>query len=142
MTSRHEVVASARSLLGTPFHHQGRLAGVGVDCAGVPILVCRMLGLKPPEFDVIGYPRMPDGKSLKAYCDAELIPTRDMDIGDVVLIRWRDGDPQHLGILGDHIGGLSLIHADSIRQKRVIESGLRFTKFTRLVQAYRIPGVD
>ncbi|MES1260681.1 MAG: NlpC/P60 family protein [Acidobacteriota bacterium] len=30
---RTAVVAEASAFLGTPFHHQGRLQGVGVDCA-------------------------------------------------------------------------------------------------------------
>jgi cell wall-associated NlpC family hydrolase len=30
---RAAVIAEARSFLGTPFHHQGRLKGIGVDCA-------------------------------------------------------------------------------------------------------------
>jgi cell wall-associated NlpC family hydrolase len=30
---RAAVVAEARSWLGTPFHHQGRVKAAGVDCA-------------------------------------------------------------------------------------------------------------
>lgn len=31
--------------LGTPFDHQGRDLGVGVDCIGLPIAICRSVGL-------------------------------------------------------------------------------------------------
>src|SRR5581483_8673074 len=30
---RLHAIAEAESFIGTPFHHQGRLKGVGVDCA-------------------------------------------------------------------------------------------------------------
>ena len=36
-TTRTDVVAAAREWLGTPFHHQARLRGVGVDCVGLVI---------------------------------------------------------------------------------------------------------
>lgn len=134
------IVAAARTLLGTPFHHQGRVPGVGVDCAGVLIVVARMCGLKPPTFDVTGYPRVPDGVTLQRLCEEHLDRADDMQPGDVALIRWRaaDAPPQHLGIVGDHPhGGLSLIHADSRHHHKVIESRLEFGRYMRLVQAYR-----
>ncbi len=28
-------IAAARTCLGTPFHHQGRAPGVGLDCIGL-----------------------------------------------------------------------------------------------------------
>ncbi len=37
---REDFVRVARSYIGTPFHHQGRLPGVGLDCAGV--IVCAL----------------------------------------------------------------------------------------------------
>lgn len=146
MTTRTDIVDEARALLGTPFHHQGRTPGLAIDCAGVPIVVGKKLGLLPLEFDVTGYKSTPDGKTLKAYCDANMrkIDKADAQPGDVILIRWgKDGDPQHLGILGDHPnGGLSLIHADSRRQKCVIETALQFDRHTRLVAAYSLIGAD
>lgn len=144
LVARRMVVAVARSYKGTKFHHQGRVPGVGLDCAGVPIALSWELGIKPRTFDVMGYPRTPDGVSLKRYCDEQMteIAQTEMQIGDVVLVRWRDGEPQHLGIVADHAhGGLSMIHADSIRQHCVIETALRFGAYMRFVAAYRLPGV-
>ncbi len=40
-TSGSDVVRTARTWLGTPYHHQGRLKGVGVDCAGLLIGVAQ-----------------------------------------------------------------------------------------------------
>ena len=35
MTDSAKIVAQARSWLGTPYHHQARLKGVGCDCLGL-----------------------------------------------------------------------------------------------------------
>lgn len=141
-TTPRDVVGFARSLLGTPFHHQGRKPGVGIDCAGVPIVVARALSLVPPDFDVADYPAVPDGSSLRAYCEAHMKRWPWEEPGGVVLVAWKDGPPQHLGIVADHPdGGLSIIHADSLRQKCVIETRLEWGRYMRRVQAYRLPGV-
>jgi cell wall-associated NlpC family hydrolase len=66
---RSAIVTAARSWLGTPYRHQHRERGVGVDCAGLVIGVARQLGIVPADFDVNGYSRQPDG-SLLAHCAA------------------------------------------------------------------------
>ncbi|HKT90179.1 MAG TPA: NlpC/P60 family protein [Candidatus Sulfotelmatobacter sp.] len=43
--TRAEVVKTAKSWLGTPYHHMGRIKGVGVDCAMFPLEVYREAGL-------------------------------------------------------------------------------------------------
>lgn len=45
--ARAAVVAEARSWLGTPFHHQGRVKGAGVDCAMLLAEVYHRCGLVP-----------------------------------------------------------------------------------------------
>ena len=42
---RESVGEIARSWIGTPYHHMGRIKGVGVDCAMFPIEVYREAGL-------------------------------------------------------------------------------------------------
>jgi cell wall-associated NlpC family hydrolase len=145
MTSRTAIVAEARTWLRTPFHHQGRVKHVGVDCAGVPICTGRVLGCFPAEMDVRGYARSPDGVSLLAYCDQWMtrIDAASMDIGDVIVIRF-DLDPQHLGIVGDYpAGGFSMIHALGTPdgRGRVVEHRLDESTLERLVAVYRMPGV-
>lgn len=34
---RQQIVCSARKRIGTPFKHQGRKAGVGLDCIGLVV---------------------------------------------------------------------------------------------------------
>lgn len=47
MVTRAEIVAEARLWLGTPYHHQGSVLGVGCDCVGLVRGVYR--GLIGPE---------------------------------------------------------------------------------------------
>lgn len=54
-TQRAAVVAEARSWIGTPYHHMGRIKGAGVDCAMLPAEVYARCGLIPP-LDVAYYP--------------------------------------------------------------------------------------
>jgi len=142
--TRTDVVAAARAWLGTPFHHQARLQGVGVDCVGLVIGVARTLGLVAPDFDVDAYPRQPDGKSLMHLVQMHmrgLHADEAMQPGDVVVVRF-DRDPQHLGILGDYRhGGLSIIHA-AAEPGRVIETRLLFSQSMQFVQAFALPGIE
>lgn len=141
---RTAIVAEAMTWVGTPFVHQHRVRGVGVDCAGLVIGVARGLGLVPPDFDVTGYGMTPDGRSLRAYCDTHLQPQgANVCAGDVVLVAWKDGPPHHLGIVVDHPSGLlGMIHAENRAHRKVIETRLQFGRAMRLVAAYRFPGVD
>jgi len=141
-TTRAEVVAAAREWLGTRWHHQGRLKGVGVDCAGLIIGVARELELV--DFDYSNYGRVPDGQNMTALCRAQMTPVKLSEIapGDVLLMRF-DSDPQHLAFVGDYLGGdgLSIIHAYTLARK-VIETRLDSVWRSRIVEAYSLPGVE
>jgi cell wall-associated NlpC family hydrolase len=146
MTTRAEIVAAARSFIGTPFHHLGRLPGVGLDCAGVVICVGRKCGLVPQSFDVPVYARSPDGVSMMRWCREHMheIPSAEMQPGDAVVFAI-ERDPQHMGIVGDRRGGgLSLIHTMQRTRNRgqVVEVSLQFHKRRRFVAAFRLPGVE
>lgn len=146
MSTRADIVAEARSWRKTPFHHQGRVRGVGTDCIGVPLETGKTLGLLPADLVITGYPRQPDGTSLMAHCDRWLvrIPRAEMAPGDVIVVRF-DRDPQHVGVLGDYRhGGLSMIHALGTPDGRgeVVEHRLDAGTLARLVAVYRFPGVD
>jgi len=143
MTTRAQIVNAARQWLETPFHHQARLKGVGVDCVGLVIGVARELGLIASDFDVTGYPRSPNGRTLLAIADQHMTPIDQaaMQPGDVVVVSF-DRDPQHLGIVGDYRhGGLSIIHAAS-QAGRVIETRLMYSPAMQFCAAYMLPGVE
>lgn len=140
--TRREIVTFSRLLVGTAFHHQGRLPGVGLDCAGVLIVIGRHFGIVAPDFDITGYSRTPSGRDMLTWLERYMVPTpqRQMAAGDAVAMIV-DADPQHLGVLANHAhGGLSIIHAT--RDRGVIETRLMFSRAQRFVAAYAFPGIQ
>lgn len=139
MNCRADIVRVARGYLDTPFHHMGRQPGLGLDCVGVPICVCRELGIVAPDFDVPPYTPTPDGHTMLEWCNAHLtaVSQADMQPGDMIITAV-DVDPQHIGILADYRhGGLSIIHAASnAHPGRVIETRLMFSRALRFVAAF------
>ncbi|MBB4212677.1 NlpC/P60 family putative phage cell wall peptidase [Rhodothalassium salexigens DSM 2132] len=134
MTEPDTIVALARRWLGTPWHHQGRVRGVGVDCAGLVIGVARDLGLDP--VDVTGYGRRPDSDDLVRLIRAHLIeiPLAEAQPAAVLLMRI-DGRAQHLGILTD----VGLLHAYALA-RRVVEHRIDPVWAERIVGAFVFPG--
>ncbi len=137
MPSRSEILTAARAWMDTPFRHQGRCRGVGVDCIGLIVGVARDLGVDTR--DRTDYPRQPDGSSLEAALDGQLrrLAPGTMGPGDVLLLRIRRM-PQHVGFLAEHG---TIIHAHSAAG-RVVEMRLNERWWDRLVAAYRLPGVE
>lgn len=136
-------VEIARSYLGTPYHHQARVRGVGIDCVGLLICVARELGTVPADFDITGYGRVPDGVSLLRYMSDGLQRVEQSDIqpGDCVCVSFAK-HPQHVGIVGDYThGGLSMIHATN-KYGKVLEHRLLFTPAMRFCAAFRFPEVN
>ncbi|MDQ5898212.1 MAG: hypothetical protein QG612_2298, partial [Pseudomonadota bacterium] len=87
------IVASARAAIGTPFRHQGREAGRGLDCAGLLVHVAREIGAEPRDRG--GYARMPTGgqieEALQEHVDAGVlvrVPMTEMQAGDLILMRF------------------------------------------------------
>jgi cell wall-associated NlpC family hydrolase len=137
-----QVVALARELLGTPYGHQGRVAGVAVDCAGVPVHIANRLGMDIRS--VARYGRQPVPNEMRAELDTYLVRSsrEALQIGDVVWIRFQT-EPQHLGVIGDYPGGLSLIHAyNGAGIKKVVEHRLDATWRRRIVAVWRFPAVE
>lgn len=148
MTTRAEVVACARTWLGTPFHHQACVKQVGVDCAHLIIGVGRDLGLFALDFDVPAYPRQPDGVTMLALCDKYMdrIGRMDMTPGDVLVIHFGK-NPQHMAFVADSKihKGQSVIHSlDQPGNSRggVVEAVLEKYMMRRFVRAYRLRGVE
>nr|MBL8412736.1 C40 family peptidase [Dechloromonas sp.] len=131
--SRPDVVAAARNLIGTPFRHQGRLPGIGLDCAGLVVVIAHELGI--PHRDVAGYGRRPFQGQLEAVLASQpglqSVAVADLVEGDLLLMRF-GRDPQHLAI---HAGG-TIIHAAEEFGK-VAEHRLDDTWRRRIVAAYR-----
>lgn len=131
-------VDTARSYMETPYHHQARVKGKGVDCLGLIICVARELGWVACDYDVRGYRRLPDGHSLLRHLREHFPEVGESDLrpGDVVCVTY-DKHPHHVGFVGDYpMGGLSMIHA---APQGVVEQRLAFTTGMRFVAGFRTP---
>lgn len=117
----HPIIASARSYIGTRFHHQGRLKKTGrgrggIDCLGLMIGVARECDLRSKdgsllaELDETFYPHQPDALRLRAMLETHLDSVSTIQIADIALF-CIDGHAQHLGIISDRPEGFGIIHA-------------------------------
>ena len=133
-TGSADIIAAARTWLGTPWRHQGRLKGVAVDCGGLILGVGKELGLL--DFDTRAYGRIPDGQQMRALCEQHLLskPIAEAAPGDVLLMRFTR-HPQHLAIAGDHGEPFSLIHAYA-DAGACVEHGADPKWLRRIVAAY------
>lgn len=144
--TRKEIVAEARSWIGTPFKHQGRRKGHDVDCGGLVLSVGWAMGeVLPGEIKqyVRSYVRNPHDGIFELVMDSVLehIEFEDARPGDVALIKF-DRENQHAAIFGDYAhGGLSLIHALSGVGK-VVEHRLDKEWRRRITAVYRFPGIE
>lgn len=136
MTSGADIVRTARGFLGTPFRHQGRAPGKGLDCAGVVAATAQALGLS--DYDVGGYGRLPRNRDLAEHLEAagmREIALRQARQGDVYLMAFETA-PQHLAIATE----IGILHAHR-GVGAVIEHRLDETWRRRIRHAYRFPGV-
>lgn len=139
MIKRADITAEARKYLGTPFHHQGRLLGKGIDCVGLIACVGRALGLV--DYDYTTYPRQPVKDLLLAELDRclDAIRVEDVEEGDLFVF-WlapRLRLPQHVAFSTNK--GIIHTYADV---GRVVEHGLTEKWVKRICAAYRFRGMN
>lgn len=89
---REAVLAEARTWIGTPYHHQGRIKKVGVDCATILLEVFSRCGLAEnafPEYSPTWHLHRGEevylcwmARYTREITEAELQP------GDIVVFKW------------------------------------------------------
>lgn len=131
-----QVLIEARKWLKTPWRHNQKLIGQGVDCVRFIEAVFRdALGLEFGDIDC--YARMPEGDEILTFLQStkclKQIPLDDKQPGDLLLFTLGK-IPYHLGISN----GFGLIHADSHHGVTELTSMGRWQR--RLVAAFRING--
>jgi NlpC/P60 family putative phage cell wall peptidase len=137
------IVTQARTWLGTPFHHQGRLKGKGCDCLGLIVGVAEELNLKSKEgvcfssYDQINYSKEPDCQKLISILNRVLleVPPTEAEQGDIGLFLCSN-NPQHLAIFSNGNHGLSIIHSEA-RARKVVEHRLDEEWHNRLIKVFR-----
>jgi len=144
-TAPARIVKTTRRWLGTPYHDQASVRGVGCDCLGLIRGVWR---------DVVGPEPMPvppysrdwgETGPVEVLAEAARAAMIEIDIkntrtGDVVLFRMRAGAiAKHCGILSgrDHGGHRRFIHA--YERSGVIEEVLTPAWQRRIAYAFRFP---
>lgn len=138
---RINIIASARSWIGTPYHHQQSVKGAGTDCLGLVRGVFRELyGWEPavPPYSrdwgeaIQGEPLQEAG-----LLYLEPVVLRDAKPGDVLVFRMLRSMPaKHCGIL---TGG-GIIHA--WQGYAVAEVPYDRAWFRRLAYAFQFPGAE
>lgn len=135
MPTRSEIVAEARKWLGTPYHHEARVLGHGVDCIGLVLSVANAFGMEVPN--QTGYSRTPEEDRLLAGLDyyTNRIELAEAKAGDIVVIPFIHR-MRHLAILTDK----GMIH--SYEPKGMVVEHSIDERWRRLFRrAYAFPGV-
>lgn len=140
---RDEVIAEARSWIGTSWSHQACAKGAGVDCLHLIAGIARAFGrpeaerfFATPEYH--SYGRHPDPAMMFGGCDALLdrIAIADALPADVLVFRC-GRHPMHFGLLS---AADRMIHA-WLGAGRVIEQRVDAKWCARIVRAYRLRGI-
>lgn len=137
MTSQFEIIQIARTLINTPYRHQGRTPGVALDCIGVIITVGHQLSLF--DYDYNNYSREPDGTLLslvEKHC--EKLP--DLTEGAIAVFKL-SAIPHHVGIISMFRGNWGLIHAYQ-NVGRVREHEFISWWQNKLIGVYGLPNVE
>lgn len=136
--TRAEIIQAARSLIGTPWAHQGRTPGVGIDCAGVVVHILKLNGI---DYDTAGYSYAPNGE-LTLHADACLtrIAKTEFQPADVLVFRIKRL-PQHVAIATDK-GILHSYNHGSATLSKVVETSLTEQWRAHIVAAYKFPWVE
>lgn len=126
-----DIINAARTALDTPFQHQGRIAGLALDCAGLIVHVARTLDIA--YIDVPAYGRSPHQGLLQATLDSNdcIAPVALRQAGDILLMRFTN-EPQHLAICA----GDTMIHS-YLNVGKVCEHRLSSMWAERIVAVYR-----
>ena len=147
---RAAVIIEARQWLGTRYHHQAALKGVGCDCGGLVRGVgaeTGLLSIDPQEWATYGnYGRLPHPERMRATLARFLVPVPPSRarLGDIAWMQWRENLPMHLAILSridiDNPSRPTIIHALSDNDQ-VIEHTFSKEWQDRVASWWRYPGL-
>lgn len=136
--NRQTIVNKAREFLETPYHHQGRIKGVGIDCAG--LLICVAHELELSNYDINNYPKESNNLTFQKLLNKNAVKTDYLDLGNIILFQFKQ-TPQHCGIIALKDDITTFIHACR-RRKKVIEIELTKKYIDKIVNIYEFPNLD
>ena len=139
---RADIVRAARSWIGTPYHHQASVRGIGADCLGLLRGVWRDLDGReaevPPAYSR-DWAEAEGREALIAGAERHLlrVDLAAMRPGDVLLFRLRDGVPaKHVGVLAT---AATFVHA--VEGAPACEVALQGWWRRRIAAVFAFPGV-
>lgn len=149
MTTATDIVIEGRSWVGTPYRHHGRDKGHACDCVGLIVGIAEhLMGERLyARFDYSDHPKAEKlltevGKALDEQIDRVqpgALPV--LCPGEIVAVYVNSHKlPQHLGLIGEYQGRLTLIHAFN-KNKKVVEHSLTRWWHQRVCRVYRYPNV-
>jgi hypothetical protein len=149
MTTNVDIQNAARAFVRTPFRHQGRISGVGIDCVGLVLsigedfgLVDR-LGIPFRRDDYPNYAAQPSDRfvfdELRRRAIARPIGSGIVG-GDILAIRIPEL-PCHAAVAIDRAGHPYMIHAYDSGPRQCVEHIFSLAWRHRVVGVFRFPGV-
>jgi putative phage cell wall peptidase, NlpC/P60 family len=143
------IVRAARSWLGTPYHDQASVKGVGCDCLGLIRGVWRE-EIGPEPMPVPPYSRdWGEAGPQEVLAEAARVAMVEIAVteartGDVLLFRMRQGAiAKHAGILSSHTARGARPHfIHAYERTGVIEQELTDPWRRRIAFAFRFPAPD
>lgn len=143
MITRAAIIGEARTWIGTPYHHQASVRGVGCDCVGLVRGVWRaVIGPEPEELPA--YSRDwgdADGKeNIIAMGLRHLIqvPNDQGQPGDVIALRWKDGRvAKHVMILSYDDKAIHAYNGSPVSEVPLSDWWKR-----KIVMTFQYPGVE
>jgi len=135
--TRSEIIITVRKYLNTPFRHQGRDPGKGLDCVGILICASKELGIT--DFDYKNYTMRPDTKVMMKYMSqfADRIPIKEAKAGDIYQLHFTDEPTHYAVITSDN----TILHA-YLRAGKCVEHSMNDHWKRRITYAWRLKGID
>lgn len=132
----HDAVTEALTWLGTPYHHQGRVKGVGVDCGTLICEVYEKVGLMP-HLDPRPYPQdwhlHQLGERYLEHVKSVCFEVEDPQPGDIVLYK--------IGLCVSHAGIVvdwpMIIHS-YLKSGVILQDGTKGSLARRISGFYRM----
>lgn len=143
MIKRSQIIEEARGWIGTPYHHQATLKGVGCDCLGLVRGIYReLVGPEPEQAPPYSssWAEETGSEIMVDVCRKYLIEVEveDRGPGDVLLFRMlRNGPIKHMGFLSFNN---YIIHAYSGHE--VIESPMISSIGSKVTHAFSFPNLE
>ena len=142
------IFAKAREYIGTPFHQQGRVKGLGLDCAGLVLCVGEDLGLRYRDgrpihgFDYKDYGMYPVMDAMQTEAEKIFVKKADSAIipGDILTLR-APFLVHHMAIVSQLQQGMGIIHAYGGLGK-IVEHLLDARWKSRIAGVFSYFGVD